>query len=156
MKGNYTAQRGLRMRETKKKGRWLGWTILILIIAGLLYVGYTTQYKPRIEIKNYASLARITLVGIELKILEFKTADETRRQEIIRSLPPLCNKFYEIECPNDNRTIEIQWKMAKIFDHTWTFMKSKEDAELQEIEERIANIKWLVDDAIQYGNFKQL
>jgi hypothetical protein len=150
--------------EAKKSRTWLWWAILVLAI-GLFFAGYKGVYEPRVVAKNYASYTTIVLMGVETKLQTFEAADPAARAKILESLPGLWDKFCEIECPDQPRGVEIEWKMAKLFAYTRIFMEQvladkyigAEKAEAtQEIEERIAGLKWLLDDTTAYGNFKRL
>jgi hypothetical protein len=158
MKSNYG------VREVRPRKRRIWWVLLVLLAAAAI-VGYQTQYKPRAKVKNYASYATIVLAGVEIRLQEFEAGDDTARVKTLASLPRLWDKFCEIDCPVNDRTVEIQWKMAKIFEYTRVFMTESSAGKYigiekietaRVIEERIADLQWLINDTIAYGNFKRM
>ena len=149
----------------KKRGKKWGWLVVLAVVAIVVIVGYFMVYKPRMQVKNYASYSALTVFGIETKLQNFDTADRDTRVRIVESLPRLWDGFCELDSPDNPRAEEIQWKMAKLFEYIKTFMvqeleekyvgSEKEDS-LRVIRERIGDLKLLIDDTIAYGNFKRL
>ena len=168
-----------RVRRVKRAKKWLYGAILVLLLGGLA-AGYPLEYKPRVAAKNYASFAAITVCGVEAKLQAFDAAAPETRGNIIESFERLRTDFYAIECPDDARPEEIQWKMAKLFEYAGTYMSRTvqldsqdavspkmggsggkyTDAEradaIREARERIADLKGLINDTIAYGNFGRL
>jgi hypothetical protein len=149
----------------RKRGRKWKWLVVLAVVAIGLIAGYFMEYKPRMQAKNYASYSALTVCGIETKLQNFDSADRDSRVKIVESLPRLWDNFCGMDCPDNSRADEIQWKMAKLFEYTRTFMEQelegkyisgeKEDA-LRVLQERIGDLKWLIDDTIAYGNFKRI
>lgn len=149
----------------KKRGKKWGWLVVLAVVAIAVIVGYFMVYKPRMQVKNYASFSALTVCGIETKLQNFDSADRDFRVKIVESLPRLWDNFCGMDCPDNPRADEIQWKMAKLFEYTRTFMEQelegkynpdeKEDA-LRVIQERIGDLKGLIDDTTAYGNFKRI
>jgi hypothetical protein len=168
-----------RVREVKRGKKWLYSAILVLLFGGLA-AGYPLVYKPRVAAKNYASFAAITVSGVEAKLQAFDAAGPETRDNIVESFERLRTDFYAIECPDGARPEEIQWKMAKLFEYAGAYMSrtlqldsqnvvsrtmgesggkytdaGRTDA-IREARERIADLKWLINDTIAYGNFGRL
>ena len=61
-----TGVREIKSGERKAKGRkiWL-YTVTFVLLLGGLAAGYPLVYKPRVAAKNYASLAAMTVLGVE-------------------------------------------------------------------------------------------
>lgn len=142
-----------------------GMIIIVLCMFLFTAVGYGAVYKPRVDAKNYASWAAICLAGIEVRLDSFGSDSPRERQKTLQSISGIWGKFCEIECPDNPRAEEIQWKMAKLLGYAESFTDQEirgvyigtEAAEArQNITERIDDLKWLIDDTIDYGNFKRL
>jgi hypothetical protein len=168
-----------REREVKKGKKWLYGAILVLLLAGLAS-GYPLVYRPRAAAKNYASFAAITVCGVEAKLQAFDAAGPETQGTIIESFERLRADFYAIECPDGARAEEIQWKMAKLFEYAGAYMSrtlqldspddvsrttgepggrytdAKRADAMREARERIADLKYLINDTIAYGNFGRL
>jgi len=157
--------RDFGVRKVKRRVRRGWWVFFAIIVLAVFLIGYIHEYRPRIEVKNYGSYAILTVRGVEMKLESFETTGKDEREKIIKSLSHLWGDFCLIECPDHPLSDQIQWKMAKLFDHTKIFMErelqgrhigyEKEDA-LIIIRDRIKNLKWLSSDAIAYGNFRRL
>ena len=167
-----------RVREAKKSKKWLYPVILVFILGGVA-AAYPLVYKPRVAAKNYASLAAMTVLGLETKLQTFDAAGPETRGSIIESFERLRADFYAIECPDGARTEEIQWKMAKLFEYAGAYMSrtwqvdsqdvasrttsesggkytdAKSADTLRETQERIVDLKRLINDTIAYGNFER-
>jgi hypothetical protein len=150
------------VQKIKWARKWLYSTILVLLLGGLA-AGYPLVYKPRIEAKNYASFAAITVCGVENKLQAFDAAGAGERAGIADSFERLRSNFYAIDCPAGGRAEEIQWKMAKLFEYSRAYIEFKEKYTNEEradasrmLGERITDIKWLINDTIAYGNFGRL
>jgi hypothetical protein len=148
-----------------KRGKKWGWLVVLVVVAIALIFGYFKVYKPRMQAKNYASYSALTVFGIETKLQAFDAAERDARVKIFESLPRLWDDFCTVECPDNPRAEEIQWKMAKLFEYTRTFMEqelaekyvgSEKADSLRVIQERIRDLKWLMDDTTAYGNFKRI
>ena len=153
------------VREIKRGKKWF-WLVIAILALGTTCFGYFSEYKPRAKAKNYASYAMITVTGVEFKFQDFMAGNYAEQEKIFASLPALWSKFEEIEPPDENRTFQIMWKTAKLFEYTKLFMEHelKKKAALttaegtispKEIAERIAELKFFINETVAYGNFKR-
>ncbi|OGP92476.1 MAG: hypothetical protein A2Z19_06055 [Deltaproteobacteria bacterium RBG_16_54_18] len=154
-----------RVREVKKGKKWV-WPAIVILILGTACFGYFSEYRPRVKAKNYASYVMVTVTGVEFKLQNFMAGDAGKQEKIFASMSSLWNKFEKIDPPDENRTFTIMWKMAKIFEYTKKFMEHelKKGGGLttaegtispKEIAERISELKFFIDETIEYGNFKR-